>query len=225
MDFSFLNTVTVNKVEEAPKSKSGGRVAQEKNPKEGLTLRLFKDGSIYPSQKLVDKFNLEYTKDKSGNGFDVFSSSNWNQYPKDAENVVFISATSKENARVDLFGQAREVNGELTKVMEQGSKTFGKELIKMLGEVYGTELLSDDIFNGKKYVDLQVIEDITMPSVDNIFYIPKMTNKGEHKGVMTTERRENAILHPLAILSNNNGGGVADKVVEEPELVEEDSVA
>lgn len=215
MNFDFLKAVTINKVEEPIKQTSKGRVAQEKNPQSGLTLRLFKDGSIYPSQELVDTYNLEYTKDKSGNGFDIFSSSNWNQYPKDAENVVFITATSKSNARVDLFSIARTVNGVLTSIMNQGSKTFGLELIPMLESTYGVSLFSD-----KKYVDLQVVEDVAINQ--DIVYVPKMVNKGEHKGAMTTERRENVVLHPLAIISNDSK---EELKVEELETVNEEELA
>lgn len=211
MNFDFLSNITINKVEEPVKQTSKGRVAQEKNPQSGLTLRLFKDGSIYPSQELVDKYNLEYTKDKSGNGFDVFPSTNWNQYPKDAENVVFISVVPKNSARVDLFSQAREVNGELTSVMNQGSKTFGLELIPMLESAYGVKLFED-----KKYVDLQVVEDVAINQ--DIVYVPKMVMKGEQKGMMTTERRENVVLHPLAIISNDTKVEVLETVNEE-ELV------
>jgi len=218
MNFDFLKNVTINKVEETPKKTSTGRVAQEKNPKSGLTLRLFKDGAIYPSAELVDKFNLEYNKDKTGNGFDIFSSANWSQYPTDADNVVFISAVSKDNARVDLFGSAREVNGELTSVMSQGSKTFGVELIPMLESVYGVKLFED-----KKYVDLQVVEEVKLEQ--EILYVPKMVMKGEHKGMMTTERRENVSLYPLAILSNNEGSEVVNGEVEEPETVTEEELA
>lgn len=216
MNFNFLNTVSIAKVEETPKAKVG-KVAQERNPTNGASIRLFKDGSIYPSQKLVDDYQLEYSKDKSGNGFDIFSSTNWNQYPKDTENVVFITAIPKSNSRVDLFGQAREVNGELTSVMKQGSKTFGLELIPMLESVYGIKLFADS-----KYVDLVIVEDVTLKQ--DIVYVPKMVMKGEYKGTMTTERRENVTLMPLAIFSNNEGSEVINGEVEEPELVEENSV-
>ena len=196
-NFSFLNNITINKVEETPKKASTGREKIERNPQSGLTLRLFKDGSIYPSLELVDKFDLEYNKEKSGNGFDVFPSSNWKQYPQDAENVVFITAVPKSNARVDLFSQAREVNGELTSVMSQGTKTFGLELINILNETYNAGY--NTLFEDKKYVDLQVVEEVAINQ--DIVYIPKMTTKGEHKGMMTTERRENIILYPLSIIN------------------------
>jgi hypothetical protein len=204
MNFDFLNNITINKVEEAPKKTSTGRVATPKNPESGLTMRLFKDGAIYPSQELVDTFNLEYNSNKTGNGFDVFSANNWNQYPEGADNVVFISATPKSNSRVDLFSQARVVDGELTKVMEQGSKTFGLELIPMLESTYGTKLFED-----KRYVDLVVVN--TTSIQQDVVYVPKMVMKGEHKGTISTERRENVTLYPLAIMTNE---------VEQPEMAE-----
>lgn len=215
MDFSFLKNTELTPIEvPAKKVGNNGRVAQERNPTNGASLRLFKDGSVYPSQEVADKYNLEYTKDKSGNGFDIFSSNDWSQYPKDAQPVMFISATAKSNPRVDLFGSAREVNGELTSVMTQGSKTFGVELIKMIESTYNTTL-----FTEQKYVDLQIIEDISMPgSLNGVSYIPKTVNKGEHVGMLTTERRDNAVINPLAIYINNNEPSVEESVeVEENE--------
>lgn len=53
----FLNSAKVEEVV-APAKGTGG-VKKERIP-DGLAIRLFRDGSIYPSQALVDKFNLEY---------------------------------------------------------------------------------------------------------------------------------------------------------------------
>lgn len=216
-NFNFLKNVEIAKVEETPKAKVG-KVAQERNPTNGASLRLFKDGSMYPSVELVAKYNLEYNKEKTGSGFDIFSSTNWNQYPKDQENVVFITATAKSNARVDLFSIARETNGELSSVLTQGSKTFGLELIPMLESTYNTTL-----FANAKYVDLVIVEDVAI--TQDIVYVPKMVMKGEHKGTMTTERRENVTLMPLAIFSNNEGSEIINGEVNEPELVGEEEVA
>jgi hypothetical protein len=50
------------KVEQVPESAKGtGGVKKDRTP-EGLAIRLFKNGSVYPSQALVDKFDLEYKK-------------------------------------------------------------------------------------------------------------------------------------------------------------------
>lgn len=208
MNFDFLkNTVLKNEQKEV---RITGRTKQELNPTNGASLRLFKDGSIYPSQELVDKYNLEYTKDKSGNGFDVFSSKDWNMYPSEnTQHVVFINAIPKSENRVDLFGSAREVNGEFTSVMEQGSKTFGEILINMIQDTYGIIL-----FENSKYVDLMIVEDISIPASDGIYFIPKMVNKGENKGSMTTVRRENIIVNPLTLFK------VEDKVETTVEVEE-----
>lgn len=57
---SLLGFLKSAKVEEvvAP-AKGGGGLRKERTP-EGLTIRLFRNGSVYPSQALVEKFDLEY---------------------------------------------------------------------------------------------------------------------------------------------------------------------
>lgn len=194
MNFDFLNNVTIAQPVIEQKAKSAGRVAVEKNPTNGASLRLFKDGSIYPSQELIDKYELEYNKEKTGNGFDAFTSLEWAQYPSDAEHVVFITAVPKSETHVSLFSSARKVNGELTSVLTQGSKTFGVELITMLQQTYENSLFTDN-----KYVDLVVVEDVAIKQ--DVLFVPKPISKGVNKGMMSTERRENVVLHPLALFT------------------------
>ena len=193
MNFDFLNNVTIAQPVIEHKVTTT-RKAVEKSPTNGADLRLFKDGSIYPSQELVNAYELEYNANKSGNGFDVFTSLDWNQYPSNAEAVVFIASIPKSETRVSLFSSAREVNGELTSVLAQGSKTFGTELITMLQQTYENSLFTDN-----KYIDLVIVEDVEL-NLD-IVYVPKPINKGVNKGMMSTERRENVVLHPLALFT------------------------
>ena len=193
MNFDFLKNTTLNTVEKEVRitDTKSGKTPMERNPTNGASLRLFKDGSVYPSLEAVGKYDLEYAG-TTGNGFDVIDSRNWAMYPQGAQPVVFIAAVSKKAGLVDLFASAKK---ESISVLTQGSKTFGPELITMLQEVYGVE----DLFATQKYVDLVIVEDVTMPSLDGIYNVPKVTAKGEHKGEATTKRRENITVNPLAL--------------------------
>lgn len=202
MDFSFLKNTTLNKVEEKTQAtnKNTSTKKLERNPTNGASLRLFKDGSIYPSQECVDNYDLEYnertlttTSPTDGNGFDIIDSRQWNMYPEDATPVVFIAAVPKKSGLVDLFASAKK---EGISVMTQGSKTFGPTLIQMLEEVYNVELFKDS-----KYVDLVIVEDTAMTAEDGIYNVPKTVAKGENKGMMTTKRRENITVNPLALFT------------------------
>jgi len=196
-NFDFLKNTTLNKVESDVRitGKTGGRKATPKVPDNGASLRLFKDGSIYPSLEAVGKYDLEYAGN-SGNGFDVIDSRVWSQYPQDATPVLFIAAVPKKSGLVDLFASAKE---EKTSVLTQGSKTFGPELQVMIEGVYGVQLFE----NGEKYVDLVIVEDVELPALDGIYNVPKMITKGENKGQMTTKRRENITVNPLALFVPN----------------------
>ena len=195
MNFDFLKNTTLSVVEnvKSTTSKSTGRVAIQRNPENGATLRLFKDGSVYPSLEAVGKYDLEYHGD-TGNGFDVIDSRQWAQYPQDAQPVLFIAAVPKKSGLVDLFASAKM---EGTSVLTQGSKTFGVELIVMLQEVYNVE----DLFATQKYVDLVIMDNVEMPSIDGIYNVPKTVAKGENKGMTTTKRRENITVNPLALFT------------------------
>lgn len=221
MNFDFLKETKLNKVEDVRKGEpSKGRVVIERNPTNGASLRLFKDGSIYPSQEVVDKYYLEYGLDHLNNGFDIIDSRQWNQYPQDAQPVVFIAAVPKKSGLVDLFASAKK---EDVSVMSQGSKTFGPTLIQMLEEVYGykpaigEEPFFNDIFNGKKYIDLLIVEDVTLPSLDGIYNVPKTVAKGEKKGQQTTKRRENIVVNPLTIFVDNAVQEIKVSILEEVE--------
>lgn len=59
--FSFLSSAKVEEV--VPGAKGGGGPRKQRNPKPALlAIRLWADGSTYPSQALVDRFDLEYKK-------------------------------------------------------------------------------------------------------------------------------------------------------------------
>ena len=205
MNFDFLKNTTLTVVEKTVAKTSTGKTAMQRNPTNGASLRLFKDGSVYPSQDVVTKYKLEYSnfvpnnntlgyeEYVTPNGFDVIDSRTWAQYPQDAQPVVFIAAVPKKSGLVDLFSSAK-VEG--TSVMTQGSKTFGLELITMLQEVYNVEL-----FTTQKYVDLTIVDNVELPSLDGIYNVPKTVAKGENKGMITTKRRENITVNPLALFT------------------------
>lgn len=219
--FNFNNIVVTERLVER---KAGGRVATPKNPT-GMKIRLFKDGSVYPSVDLVTKFDLEYREKDSlsaipTNGFDIVDSRSWTQYPADGENYVFITATPKSEAKVDLFGQVRynEDGSPVNSVLDQGSKR--PELITLLREVYGLNPYPinedgdthDALFSNNNYVDLTVHVDVALPVGTNVFYLPKEIAKGPKKGELDYVRRENNVFHPLTV-----------SVVEEEEEVINDS--
>lgn len=160
----FLASVTISDDETSASGRKGGP-RKERNP-EGMAIRVFKDGSVYPSSELVAQFDLEYKqavlKDKvplplkegetevkysnrfevegnPGNGFDVIDTDKYPSF-KVGNRILIISPTSKASPKVDLFGSTTyEDNGTpKSDVLSQGAKTFGKdELIGMIEEVYG----------------------------------------------------------------------------------------
>lgn len=129
--FDFLQGANV---EEVVPSKRGGGRSKQWQPNPGIiAIRLFRDGSVFPSAAAIEKFDLEYkdatiTKEKlplkdgqteanqkyknvykypdgSGNGFDVIDSRSWEQFKTSAEGgMLFIVPTAKTQGKVDLFG-------------------------------------------------------------------------------------------------------------------------
>lgn len=213
MKFSFDTIVISEVVKEEVKRTS---VAVSKNP-DGMKLRLFKDGSIYPSFELVQRFNLEYPNREEAelarNGFDVVDSRSWTQYPQGADNYIFICATPKDQAKVDLFANVRykEDGAPTSSVLTQGSKR--PELIEMIREVYNLGVVSvedvdqavevDKLFGESNYVDLEVHTDVVLPTTTNIFHLPKRISRGPKVGQLDTVRRENSVFNPLTVVSNN----------------------
>lgn len=202
-NFDFLNNIQPVEQEKTPRN--NGRVATPKNPT-GLRLRVFKDGAVYPSQELVDMFNLEYTNTDavdSGNGFDVFSSLDWIQLPKansDGEAitpVLFIASSSKDLPKIDLFGSCKLDN---TSVLTQGSKR--PELINKLREIYDLPVseTEDLLFLDKNYVDLEIKQDVVVFPGLPAYYIPKKIIKGVNSGNMSYEIRQNLVINPLVIV-------------------------
>lgn len=212
MNFNFSDIIVGEVVREARVYPS-----TPKNP-EGMTIRIFKDGAVYPSEDLVNHFDLEYkSKDSAiqGNGLDIVDSSKWGkQYPASGPHYIFVTASSKSLPKVDLFAQVNydEEGNPIKSVLEQGSKR--PELIELIRDMYNlnlrTELTSegekvvDDLFKGKSYVDLDVNVDVSLPTATNIFHLPKYVSRGPKKGSSDYVRRENSVFHPLTVVVNNS---------------------
>ncbi len=225
---NFLKSVEVEAVA-APAKKAGGGKSKQWNPNASiLAIRLWSSGAVYPSQALVDKFDLEYRtatitrtpidlkegeteEDRKykneyyyisgpGNAFDIIDSRNWNVYKADGH-ALFISPVGKDEKKVDIFGSVgyNEDGTPKTSVMQQGAVTYGKEnLLKMVKEVYGIELSED-----KPYVDLIVFSEfegtnLTQLLSKDIAYFPKTVNRGSDKGKPDYVKREKAQVYGLA---------------------------
>lgn len=155
---AFLKTVSVIAQEEPTKRAGGGGVRKEWNPTEGLVLRLWKSGEVYPSQELIDEFDLEYRnalteeqeeavkagtleKPAMGFGFDVADTQEFPAFKVDGRFLI-ISPVPKDvkGGRVDLFSTVgyNEDGTPKLKVFDQGLATFGKDfLIPRIEEIYG----------------------------------------------------------------------------------------
>lgn len=166
--FDFLANVVINDQEEVRPARKGGGPRKERNP-QGLAIRVFRDGSVFPSQELVDKFNLEYAKatlkerkavgtpaegeeqkyqnifeveGDPGNGFDIIDTDLFNAFKVPDKRLILISPVSRTEGKVDLFASTTyaEDGNPKASVLSQGAKTFGAEsLIPMLEEVYGVQ--------------------------------------------------------------------------------------
>lgn len=149
----FLVGATIEDVAEQTGRKSSGP-RKETNP-EGLAIRLFRDGSVYPSADLVALLNLEYpqatvsgktalplkdgetetdtkyrtvfeVKDDTSMGLDIIDSALYPSF-KIPKRVLLANVALKSQPKVDLFARVdyEEDGTPKSSVMEQGSKTFG----------------------------------------------------------------------------------------------------
>lgn len=187
--------------------------AKARNP-ETADIRVYKDGSVYPSAALVTEFDLAYRNKETAGGqaFDVFKSTqylNTQSWPAE-DSVVFIAAVDRKLPKTDLFsGSKFDENGDPKQdVLTQGANTFGKELLEYVKEVYETEPNEDG------YIDLVILRDIPFNTPDGIYFIPKTVSRGEKKGETTLERRDLITLYPLVPAAMANAA-------TEPEPVEE----
>lgn len=231
---SFLSFLTEAKVEEANVPAKGGLPKKQRNPDPAfIGIRVWVDGSVYPSEHLVKLLNLEYptatvdettakdgSKKKSftvvgdqGNGFDVIDTRKWSQM-KSPTPFIAVAVTPKDSPKLDLFGMTRydENGAPLKSVLEQGTVTFGKEtLLPLILELYNIEP------NEEGFVDCAVLlpgnGGVNFHSESGIELLPKVVSRGADKGKPDYVRRENIDIFALVpdILIN-------PQVADEPEL-------
>lgn len=194
-NFSFLDNLELSEVNSAP-----GRVAKKAplNP-ENADLRLFKDGSLYPSTKLVAEFNLEYlAEDAEGveNGFDLIDSKIWGMLPEGTPRFLAIATVSKHEARKPmLFGKARKKDGKpVQSVLEQGSTASGNQLAE-----YAEEVLNVTFGDDQEYMDFNILREHKIASANGVYNFPYVQKKGEAAGTIKSVRRENCEIFPLVV--------------------------
>lgn len=164
-------------------------------------LRLFWDGKIYPSKKLVEDHNLQYkNKDynfKELNGFDLVRTDKWGAY-KGEDHFILISEVPKKLNKVDLFGSCKfdKEGNPLIDVMNGSSR--GHILLDMLKEVHNIEVKEGD------YIDLNIVtKHGALMSPNDVYNIPKLVTKGNKAGQWSYVTRNNLNLYPLEIVKHN----------------------
>lgn len=219
MSLEFLKNISLAQNAVVKSAVAKTRTAASRNP-EKADLRVYKDGSMYPSVALVANDNLQFTDKEAadkGNGYDVFRSDQWpntQHLPKD-QRVIFIALVPKDSPKVDLFGATKYDDEGKPKadVLTQGSKTVGEDLLVWLSEIYG-------VTPGEKgYIDLTFVRDAPFTLEDRIYFLPKPIRKGDKKGEIQLIRRENLTLFPLvptALVEEDQGEPVGDAEIEDP---------
>jgi hypothetical protein len=195
--FEFLKKVSLASVEATKAAAARTSTAKARNP-ETADIRIFKDGSVYPSAALVQEFDLTYrAKDAAqrGQAFDVFKTTDCPHMANWAadEKAIFIAAVDRTEPKTDLFSSSKyDENGEPTAdVLTQGANTFGKQLLADLKEVYGIEP------GESGFIDLSIMREAPLTTDNGIYFIPKTVSRGENKGKSDLVRRENLTLYPL----------------------------
>lgn len=196
--FDFLKNMELKEIEKTPVSAPNSKV-----PGAGAHLRLFADGSVYPSAELVALHNLEYQNLDSTtpeNGYDVFVSTDWGQYTGTVP-FVALALVSKHEPKVSLFSQTKYNEDKTPKPSVLTQKTTaGEELIKALSTVY-LEKPEDNLFNDKPYLDLALLLDQPLnKTASGVYHLPKVVAKGKDAGKPSYVRREHVQIFPLTIV-------------------------
>lgn len=213
MKLDFLSKVTVSA---APVQKPVRDTTKKvRQPESGLTIRLFKDGSVYPSNELIAQFKLEYQprdpdKKPVGFGLDVIDSRDMTNQINTPVAFVGVSLNPRYEGKLDLFSMCKydETTGlPVGSVADQGSNSFGKaELIPLLEQVYG----DDFAFNDQGFVDLQIIIDQPIVSPDGRFFFYKKIVRGADAGKKTYVIRDNTSVFALVPVAPQISGGQPD---------------
>lgn len=242
MSLSFLSNITLASNEEVKPAFVTSRASRstiDRNP-EGVQIRLFKNGAIYPSKELVETYSLEYQPKDSetvGFGFDIMSSKSFPNTAHLPQIFLILAVVSKSLPKVDVFGSTKYYSAEdvaklaaegtevveghpKSSVIDQGNTTFGKDvLVPMLKEVYGFEF-SDD----QKFVDLTIVVDQPLKTNDGNYFIPKPISRGEKKGEMEVVVRKDIDMFPLVLSADLSGEVDGKEEVAVEESVEEAQV-
>jgi hypothetical protein len=201
----FLKQVQVTAPEVEIRKASGPR--KQRNP-ENADIRLFSDGSVYPSAMLAEKFRLEYGnkptekgQSLTGYGFDVIDSEEFKQYLNTPVRCIWVSPVPRSEGKIDMFASTsyNEDGTPKSSVLDQGTVTFGRNtLIPMIESAYGITLNEEtkEFSNGKRYVDFILAgpdkdTPFTLPPGKTLAFVPKAKERGEEKGMATVVRREN----------------------------------
>jgi len=206
--FDFLKNMELKEIEKAPVN-----APNSKTPAPGAHLRLFADGSLYPSAELVALHNLEYQpleSDKPENGYDVFVSTDWGQYTGTVP-FVALALVSKHEPKVSLFSQTKYNEDKTPKSSVLTQKTTaGEELIKALSTVY-LEKADDNLFENKAYLDLALVLDQPVnKTATGVYHLPKVIAKGKDAGKPSYVRREHVQIFPLTIVEETTAPVVAE---------------
>lgn len=177
----FLKDISIDEseiIKAAKKKGTGGGRKKEWNPTHPYSIRLHKDGSVFPSEDLVELFDLEYRARpiataevngvseeeaqkatkwiQPGNAFDVFDSSEFPAF-KSPQRFILANVVGKSAGKADLFASVTwntETGEPENSVLEQGAATFGKsDLLGFVKDIYGIELNED-----LPYVDLVLLD-------------------------------------------------------------------
>jgi len=166
-----------------------------RNPKAtnptGETIRVMSNGAVYPSQELVEKYNLEYKSEGArdpGNGIDVIDSADWDKF-KDLPRAILMSVVPKNEPKIELFSSCRrtEEGTPMSSVMNQGTKSA--LLLKLVTDL-------GYLTSEQKYCDLALLTEFPITAQDGILHVPKVVERGERKGEKTYVRRENITFYP-----------------------------
>lgn len=197
---SFLKNITLASNDAVKPVTVRAKAAVNRNP-ETADIRIYRNGSVYPSAKLVNTCNLQYApKDSTdkGNGFDVFSSKDFLNTKHLAEVFLFIAMVPRSEGKIDLFASCtfEEDGTPKSDVLSQGANTAGVEILEKIKEVYGIEMLE-----GESFMDLKIVSDSPFTTEDSIYFIPKTVSRGAKKGDVTLVRREDLTLYALVPVS------------------------
>lgn len=233
----FLNEVVIEEVIKEKKPVGGPKKAW--SPADDfMGIRVWKDGSVYPSKLLVDTFDLEYRTaiinagadgkartlefpDGTGNGLDVIDTRKWEQY-KHNQHCILIGVTPKNQPKISLFGSTKynEDGTPVSSVLNQGAATFGAStLLPLVSEIYNIVPSEEEGFIDL-FVDTTVNLKVLSPSGN--FFFPKLITKGADQGKSDYERRENVDIFGLIPASfmeqtETTAGELQDSPVTEEE--------